>query len=116
MICKSSSQTPGCVCITFQLPASLKARRIFVVGSFNDWNITATPLQRDEEGTWRARIDLPNGQTYEFRYWIDGQWWADRQADGLMPSVCGDYNAIVDLHRPSELPFLHLQDDRISAG
>ena len=48
--------------------------RIFVVGDFNDWCATATPMRQDRDGVWRMTVDLLGGSRCEFRYLIDGQW------------------------------------------
>ncbi len=81
MIYKAASPLPKHVRVTFELPASLWAGQVYVVGDFNRWSDHATPLQQARDGAWRATVDLPTGRCYEFRYLIDGQWRMDAQTD-----------------------------------
>ena len=81
MIRKKQSQTPNMLSVTFELPASLWADRIALVGDFNDWDPTATLLLQDRDGVWRTVLELPIGQRYEFSYLIDGCWSTDLHAD-----------------------------------
>ena len=43
------------------------AKRVYVVGDFNDWNPTATPMTRAEGGLWSAMVPLlPGRHIYGF--------------------------------------------------
>jgi hypothetical protein len=81
MIYKTTSPIPRHLRVTFELPASLWASQVSVVGDFNEWSQSATPMTQARDGAWRATIDLPSGRCYEFRYRVDGQWRMDAQAD-----------------------------------
>jgi hypothetical protein len=61
----------GTVTITFRLPAVVGADRINVVGEFNRWSNVADAMERGDDG-FVARIALPVGRTYRFRYLLDG--------------------------------------------
>jgi hypothetical protein len=100
MIRKLASSMPGYVRILFELPSCLWADRIFLVGDFNQWNETATPMHQDRDGVWRVVIDLPQGGSYEFRYLIDGQWTSDSHADGFAQNNFGVSNSIVHAMLP----------------
>lgn len=50
-----------------------KASAVFVAGTFNEWNTSATPLERDKNGTWTAKLDLTPGR-YEYKFLVDGEW------------------------------------------
>lgn len=54
------------------------ARRIAVVGDFNGWQQSATPLfSRGDDGLWTATVPLPPGH-HEYAFVIDGgRWVAD---------------------------------------
>jgi len=106
MIYKTVSTMPNCVCITFELPASIEAAHIFVVGDFNQWCATATPMRLDHDGIWRAMIDLPWGVRSEFRYLIDGQWKTDYYADGLAAGLYSTGNSVVYAILPMEMLML----------
>jgi hypothetical protein len=60
---------------TFTLDAP-QATQVFVAGCFNDWNPVATPLQRDQAGTWKCAVRLEPGE-HEYRFVVDGAWWDD---------------------------------------
>jgi 1,4-alpha-glucan branching enzyme len=95
MIYKRPSPTPGCVRIIFELPTCIWADHIAVVGDFNHWCKTATPMQQNREGVWRATIDLPQGSCTEFRYLVDGAWLTDAHADGYVANAYGSDNSLV---------------------
>lgn len=95
MIRKFVSSTPGYVCVAFELPSCLWADRIFLVGDFNGWNETATPMHQDRDGIWRVTVELLQGSAHEFRYLIDGQWTSDSHADGFVENNFGVSNSVV---------------------
>lgn len=104
MIYKLATPQPNVVCVVFELPSCVWADQIFVSGSFNDWNEAALPMRQDRDGVWRARIELPAGKRYEFRYLIDGRWQTDYHADGFADNQYGSHNSIVDLAQVMTLP------------
>ena len=81
MICKTHSPRSGHVRVIFELPATLWADNVFVVGDFNQGS--PIPLQQADDGAWRAVLDLPTGHHYHFRYLVNGEWRAEFQADGF---------------------------------
>ncbi len=79
--------------VTFRLPpeAAPKARKVALVGDFNEWSPKATPMQKLKTGEFKVTLDLEQGKPYNFRYLIDGQIWAnDKEADGYAPSGFSD--------------------------
>lgn len=95
MIHKFPSPKPNCVRVTFELPACIWADRIFLVGDFNEWCTTATPMHQDRDGVWRVTLDLLQGSHYEYRYLIDGDWKTDYHADGFTTNAHGSENSVV---------------------
>jgi 1,4-alpha-glucan branching enzyme len=89
----------GQVRVIFRLPYTTFADRISVVGEFNDWDTTATPmvhLRPDAE--WSATVVLDAGQRYRFRYLLDGkQWLNDWYADDHEDNAFGPSDSVVDL-------------------
>ena len=83
MVLKAFSPVTEHTRITFELPSSLWADRVYVVGDFNHWSQTSTPLTQARDGAWRATLDLPIGKQYQFYYLINGRSHADNQADGF---------------------------------
>lgn len=97
MIYKRASARPGFALVTFELPSCVWADRVAVTGTFNNWDDAGIPLVQSRDGVWRATIELPTGQRYEFRYVIDGRWQTDYHADGFTDNEYGSHNSVVDL-------------------
>jgi glycosidase len=57
------------------------AQSVHVAGDFNNWSTTANPLQRGEDGLWRASVRLDEG-VHHYKFVVDGkQWVTDPDAD-----------------------------------
>jgi hypothetical protein len=95
MLRKSRSPSAGYVRVIFELPSSLWASCIYLVGDFNDWREDEICLYQDRSGAWTTSLDLLEGETYEFRYIIDGQWRTDFQADAVTDNIYASQNSIV---------------------
>jgi hypothetical protein len=50
---------------------------VTLVGDFNGWNPTATPLAYAGRGVWEADVPLAPGE-YEYKYVVNGRWLLDR--------------------------------------
>ena len=81
MIYKARSSLPGHLRVTFELPAALWASQVHVIGDFNGWSKSATPMHQARDGRWRATVDLPGDRCYEFCYLIDGERRMDSSSD-----------------------------------
>jgi 1,4-alpha-glucan branching enzyme len=83
--------------ITFELPINIKATEAFVVGEFNNWDITANPL-RKTKGVWKTTLKLDTGKEYQFRYLVNGsEWYNDDAADDYLSNNLGSTNSVVKL-------------------
>jgi 1,4-alpha-glucan branching enzyme len=79
--------------VTFQLhkEKAASAKDIHLVGDFNNWDTTATPMKKQRDGSFSVNLDLNLGQEYQYRYLIDGaNWENDTEADKYIPSPFGD--------------------------
>lgn len=86
----------GKVIVTFEIPGSIWAERINLVGDFNDWNPDTLFFRRNREGTWQIELELEPGSEYRFRYLLDGdQWRDDWHADKFVPNPHGGYDSVV---------------------
>lgn len=75
--------------ITFRLPpeSAPDDQSVALVGEFNDWNPSATPMKRLRSGEYSVTVDLETGREYAFRYLIgEGTWTNDGEADRYVPS------------------------------
>jgi hypothetical protein len=67
---------------------------VYVAGTFNNWDTSATPMKKTRTGAWEAKLKLSPGE-HEFRYFSNGQWFTDYAADGIVPNGYGDFNSVV---------------------
>lgn len=84
--------------VIFRLPseASLGARKVTVVGDFNNWEREATPLTKQENGDFIIALELDAGKEYRFRYLIDGRRWEnDWHADKYVKSPYDAEDSVV---------------------
>ena len=85
--------------VTFSLPkaAAPDAKSVYIVGDFNNWNISANPMKLLENGDYITKLDLETGKEYQFRYLIDeSKWENDWNADRYIKSTYGDHdNSVV---------------------
>ena len=90
--------------VTFLLPSNLWADRVNLVGEFNDWDTTATPMRRNRtDANWRVTLELEGGRRYRFRYLVDGkEWLNDWHADDHAANPYGSYDSVLDLGRPEQ--------------
>jgi 1,4-alpha-glucan branching enzyme len=104
MIQKEPAKQQGYVRVIFELPSNMWAERVNLVGEFNDWDTTATPMTRNRaDANWKAIIELEAGQRYGFRYLIDGkEWLNDWHADDHVENPYGSYDSVVDLTEEAE--------------
>jgi hypothetical protein len=77
----------------FFLPGNLKAREVYLSGSFNDWSTLLAPMQRTDSG-WIASVRLKPGK-YQYKYIIDGRWSPDPHNRQGEDDTYGDHNSVV---------------------
>lgn len=87
--------------VTFKIPVEMAnaARQANVVGEFNDWSTSATPMKRSKNGAFSATIELEKGRSYQFRYLLEqSRWENDADADGYLPTPFGNsHNSVINL-------------------
>ena len=91
--------------ITFTLPkeAAPDAKFVSVVGDFNNWSITETPLKKLKNGDFKATMTLPCDREYRFRYLIDADHWEnDWCADKYVPNCYGTDDSVVVICQSNE--------------
>ena len=85
--------------VTFTVPAE-DAKKVAVVGSFNEWNTKkAVQLKKLKNGSFKGTLDLEKDNSYEFRYLIDGSTYTnDESADAYAWSdYAGAENCVLNL-------------------
>lgn len=83
--------------VTFTIVAE-DAKSAAVVGSFNEWNVEATPLKKLKNGSFKGTVDLESGVSHEFRYLVDGEYQNEEEADNLVwNDYAGAENSVLSL-------------------
>lgn len=98
VIKKQYLKSNGSCKVTFRLPqkAAQGARSVTIVGDFNNWNITKTPLKRLKNGEFKLIMELPRNKEYRFKYLIDSKRWEnDWHADKYVPNSYGNDDSVV---------------------
>ena len=106
MIDKNHKHRGRGVKVTFSIPIEWLDCGASVVGDFNDWDPTATPL-RKKGGVRTASVVLDPGPRYRFRYLdVHGRWHDDPSADDVEANAFGGTDNVIDL---SDNPGLNVQ-------
>jgi len=96
MISKRPSTNKKKVTVTFEIPGTLWAERINLVGDFNDWDPNSLPFTHNKQDNWYIELELDEGHEYRFRYLFDGVHWRDEwQADKYVPNPHGGFDSVV---------------------
>lgn len=98
MLLKSYSKTGNYCRVTFKLPAEVNAASAALCGDFNDWNTEANPMKRLKDGSFSTTVSVQAGNTYRFRYLLDGERWEnDWHADAYSPGSYGSDDSVVEV-------------------
>lgn len=90
--------SPLVVTVDFRMQADhLDAHSVHLVGEFNDWSSTATPMMRSES-QFVVSLQLQPGRTYRYKFLVDGQRWEnDWNADAYVSNEFGGDDSVLDL-------------------
>ena len=73
---------------------SAQAQSVAVAGTFNDWDLSRTPMSPGPGGAWKTTVWLPAGR-YEYRFVVDGQWITDPSAKECVQNTYGSTNSVL---------------------
>lgn len=71
---------------------NLSAKKVHIVGDFNNWNPEADPMLRDQYGLWYIVKKLQPGK-YAYQYIVDGEWITDPSNIKTIYDINGDMNS-----------------------
>lgn len=95
----------GKVRVTFSMPPLEGVDSLHLVGEFNGWSETATPLEQAADGSWSVTLTLDGNREYQYRYLADGQTWHnDWAADAYARNAYGSDNSVVNLTEDEKPP------------
>ncbi|MCD4686488.1 MAG: isoamylase early set domain-containing protein [Anaerolineae bacterium] len=95
----------GTVKVEFILPEAIAAEAdsVFLVGDFNDWSETTTPMKKFKNGKFKITLDLELNGDFQFRYLVDGaQWHNDWDADRYVANPFSGDNSVVNTTPPED--------------
>lgn len=58
------------------------AKRVALIGDFNDWHPNATPMKRQPDGCWHLQLQLKAGH-HHYQFLVDGKPMLDPRAQGV---------------------------------
>ena len=96
MLKKRFLKSRNTVQVTFYTADTLTADSVCLVGDFNDWDESATPMTPLKDGRFKVMLELEPEGEYEFRYLVNGEeWHNDWEADRYAPNPHGSENCVV---------------------
>jgi len=80
--------------VLFEIVAAQDSK-VYVAGTFNNWNPTTHPLDHHpEDGVFRATLLLPAG-THEYKFVVNGVWHLDSACPNWVLNEHGTLNSVV---------------------
>ena len=70
------------------------AKKVSLVGEFNNWNPDADPMQKDENGTW-TKVKMLSPGNKEYKYQVDDEWVHDPENLRVCSNCFGTLNNVV---------------------
>jgi 1,4-alpha-glucan branching enzyme len=93
---KSYSKTGTSCRVNFELPSDIKAKKVSLVGEFNEWNPKAHPMKQKKDGSFYVTVYLEAGQSYRYRFLLDGKRWEnDWSAEQYLPNDHGTEDSVI---------------------
>jgi Glycogen recognition site of AMP-activated protein kinase len=77
----------------FKLNGFTNAKKIYVAGSFNNWQEDELKMIRTATG-WELPLYLANG-THTYRFIVDGKWFTDPENTDKFPNEFNDFNSVI---------------------
>ena len=81
--------------VQFKLAGVAEAEKVFLCGTFNEWDTSSAPLKRGRNGEWKTSVLLHPGR-YEYRFLVDGEWVDDPDAE-TVANPLGTANCVIDV-------------------
>ena len=79
----------------FTLNGFANAKKVFVAGSFNNWQENKLMMTRSGTG-WQLPLYLAEG-THTYRFVVDGKWFTDPDNPERLPNEFDDFNSVIRL-------------------
>ena len=73
-----------------------QAKRVSLVGDFNNWDTSALSAKKDSRGNWAVEIKLKPGK-YQYKFFVDGSWVNDPRCSTYVTNSFGSQNSVVEV-------------------
>jgi 1,4-alpha-glucan branching enzyme len=73
-----------------------QAKKVCVVGSFNNWDPKKVSAKKDTKGNWTVKVSLKPGR-YEYKFFVDGSWVNDPKCSSAVYNSFGTQNSVVEV-------------------
>ncbi len=88
--------TNGKCQVSFEFrPHASHPREVLLLGDFTEWDAHPIQLRQNKEGLWRAKVSLPGGHQYQYRYRVDGDWEDDPLCQSHVGNPFGSQNCVL---------------------
>ncbi len=72
------------------------AKAVYVAGDFNDWKVDDKSMMRQEDGTWKLKVNLVSGR-YRYRFIKDGEWIEDPSNTNRAMNPYGQMDSLLEV-------------------
>jgi 1,4-alpha-glucan branching enzyme len=72
------------------------AQQVILMGDFNHWDPKIHPMRKHADGVWRKIVMIFPGR-YEYRFWVDGEWYNDPNNLQRCPNCFGSENNVIEV-------------------
>lgn len=79
--------------VTFRY-RSTSANSVYLAGTMNDWNGTATKMEKGDDDIFTCDVELAHGE-YQYKFVVDGDWITDPSNPLYMTETSGNRNSVV---------------------
>ena len=69
-------------------------KKVFVAGSFNDWQPEKELRDKDNTGVYQCQMRLLPGE-YQYKFVVDGNWCLDADNPNFIPNDYGTLNSLL---------------------
>lgn len=73
-----------------------EAKKVYVAGDFNDWKTDDKSMMKQEDGTWKLKVQLPAGR-YRYRFVKDGEWIEDPANANRAINPYGQMDSLIEI-------------------
>ena len=80
--------------VTFRYKAP-QASEVLLAACFTKWGEKAKKMRKLKNGTWNCRAELKVGQTYRYRFIVDGEWQDDPDCESTEATPYGNQNCVL---------------------